>query len=291
MTGKYATRCAFLLCVFFFCTAPAVVAEELRVLATTFPVYLFTRNVARDCPNVRVDLLIPAQTGCPHEYTLTPQDLQKLAKARIIVRNGLGIDAFLHEHFARAAGNARVIDCSAGVKPLRANPHLFAGPKEAAMMVRNIAAGLSAQDADNANAYNAAARAYADRLLELDRRLAALGGLTRRKGVVLQHDALAYIADSAGLSVVAVIQEDEDTPPSAGRLVALTRRMQSEKPVLIISDLQYPDKPVRTLSRETGVPAVGLDTVAAGPADAPLDYYEAVMTVNCQTLETYFGQQ
>jgi ABC-type Zn uptake system ZnuABC Zn-binding protein ZnuA len=279
--------CALL--IFAFCAPRTVAAEELRVLATTFPVYLFTRNVTRDCPNVRVDLLIPAQTGCPHEYTLTPQDLQKLAKARVIVRNGLGIDAFLQEHLARAAASARVIDCSAGIKPLRANPHLFAGPKEAAMMVRNIAAGLSAQDADNAEAYNAAARAYANRLLELDRRLAALGG--RRKGVVLQHNALAYMADSAGLSVVAVIQEDEDTPPSAGRLVALTRRIQNEKPVLILGDLQYPDKPVRTLSRETGVPAVGLDTVAAGPPDAPPEYYETVMTVNCQTLETYLGQQ
>ena len=117
------------------------------------------------------------------------------------------------------------------------------------------------------------------------------GGGAPRKGIVLQHDALAYLAHDAGLDVVDVIQESEDVQPSAARIMALVRRVREEKPVLIVSEPQYSDKPALTLARETGVPAASLDPVASGPADAPLSYYEAVMAANCQILERYFDQR
>lgn len=105
---------------------------------------------------------------------------------------------------------------------------------------------------------------------------------------MLQHDALAYLTYDAGLEVMAVIQESEDTQPSAARLIALAKQIRQEKPVLIAVEPQYSDKPAQALSRETGVPAALLDPVASGPADAPLDYYETVMSANCRTLEQYF---
>ena len=66
-------------------------AAEVRVLATTYPVYLLTRAVAQASPGVRVELLIPARTGCPHEYALTPGDVRRLVTAKIVVINGLGM--------------------------------------------------------------------------------------------------------------------------------------------------------------------------------------------------------
>ena len=60
-----------------FAVTGAFAAEpKVRVLATTYPVYLLTRAVAQTSPDVQVDLLIPAQTGCPHDYALTPKDMQ-----------------------------------------------------------------------------------------------------------------------------------------------------------------------------------------------------------------------
>ena len=70
-----------------FAVSGAVAAEaKVRVLATTYPVYLITRAVTQSSPDVQVDLLIPAQTGCPHDYALTPQDMRKLAAADGSVR-------------------------------------------------------------------------------------------------------------------------------------------------------------------------------------------------------------
>lgn len=91
---------------------------ELRVLATTFPVYLFTRNVAHSRPYVRVELLIPAQAGCPHDYAPTPLDLQKLAQAQVVVMNGLGLEEFLAAPLKKINAKVTVIDSSKGIDPL-----------------------------------------------------------------------------------------------------------------------------------------------------------------------------
>ena len=309
--GKhYALLLACALLATFFAVAGASAAEpKVRVLATTYPVYLITRAVTQSSPDVQVDLLIPAQTGCPHDYALTPKDMQKLAKARIVVINGLGLEAFLQKPLA-AAGKITVIDSSAGVNTIAEehdgdghedghehahdhgglNPHAFASPMQAAIMARNIGRGLAAAEPVAAKSCPEAAEAYAAKLEAVGKRLALVGANAANKNVVALHDGMAYLVRDAGLNLVDVIQEDEEAQPSAARLLDLVKKIKESKPVVLIGEPQYSDKPVRALSTETGVPAVQLDSLASGPANAPLDYYETVMTHNCAILEKYLGK-
>lgn len=293
--------------------APGVpgAAGGFTVMATTFPVWLFTRAVCEDVPGVRVELFVPAQTGCPHEFTPSPADLGRLAAARAIVINGLGLEAFLSQPLRSLDKEHAVIDASRGTHPLPApaeddghghgghdghdhggpgvNPHIFAGPAQAALMVRAIAEGLGRMDPANADAYAANAEKAAKRLEGLSAQLAAVGKAAPHKGIVLQHDDLAYLAHEAGLDTVAVLRAgDEGSALSASRLHALARRLKAEAPVLIAGEPPAPDRAVELLSSESGVPFALLDPVASGPADAAPDYYERVMAANIKTLRRYF---
>ena len=323
-----------------FAVSGAVAAEaKVRVLATTYPVYLITRAVTQNSPDVQVDLLIPAQTGCPHDYALTPKDMQKLAKANIVVINGLGLEAFLEKPLA-AAGKITVIDSSKGVNAIvedhdedqhaahggadkahkdnhdhaaaaghehehdqahehghdhghdhgGVNPHAFASPMQAAIMARNIGRGLAAAEPVAAKNCPEVAEAYAARLESVGKRLAAVGANAANKNVVALHDGMAYLVRDAGLNLVDVIQEDEEAQPSAARLLDLVKKIKESKPVVLIGEPQYSEKPVRALSAETGVPAVQLDSLASGLTNVPLDYYETVMANNCAILEKYFAK-
>ena len=319
-----------------FAVSGAVAAEaKVRVLATTYPVYLITRAVTQNSPDVQVDLLIPAQTGCPHDYALTPKDMQKLAKANIVVINGLGLEAFLEKPLA-AAGKITVIDSSKGVNAIvedhdedqhaahggadkahkedhghaaaaghdhehehghdhghdhgGVNPHAFASPMQAAIIARNIGRGLAAAEPVAAKNCPEVAEAYAARLEAVGKRLAAVGANAANKNVVALHDGMAYLVRDAGLNLVDVIQEDEEAQPSAARLLDLVKKIKESKPVVLIGEPQYSEKPVRALSAETGVPAVQLDSLASGLTNVPLDYYETVMTNNCAILEKYFAK-
>ena len=108
--------------------------------------------------------------------------------------------------------------------------------------------------------------------------------------MVALHDGMAYLVRDAGLNLVDVIQEDEEAQPSAARLLDLVKKIKESKPVVLIGEPQYSEKPVRALSAETGVPAVQLDSLASGLTNVPLDYYETVMTNNCIILEKYFAK-
>ena len=338
--GKhYALLLACTLLATFFAVSGAAAAEpKVRILATTYPVYLITRAVTQSSPDVQVDLLIPAQTGCPHDYALTPKDMQKLAKARIVVINGLGMEAFLEKPLA-TAGKITVVDSSKGVSAIvedhdddqhaapgnanqahkdghdqaaaakghdhehghghdhdhghdhgGVNPHAFASPVQAAIMARNIGRGLAAAEPVAAKNCPEAAEAYAAKLEAVGQRLAAVGAKAANKNVVALHDGMAYLVRDAGLNLVDVIQEDEEAQPSAARLLELVKKIKESKPVVLIGEPQYSEKPVRVLSAETGVPAVQLDSLASGPVNAPLDYYENVMIQNCAILEKYFAK-
>ncbi|OXS29812.1 MAG: zinc ABC transporter substrate-binding protein [Desulfovibrio sp. MES5] len=305
---------------------------KLRILATTYPVYLLARNVVQSNPGAQVDLLIPAQTGCPHDYALTPKDMQKLAQADVLLLNGLGLDDFMLKALPNAKPGLVVVDSSAGVVPLKENsahedgdedhdghehaarhgheesdhghdhdhdhghhhdhgginPHAFASPSQAAIMVKNMAQGLAKADPQNAASYESSASAYEKVLSGLSERLAALGAKAPNRGIALMHDALSYMAHDAGLEVVAVIQENEEAQPSAGRLIKVAEILREHKPALIASEPQYSDKAVQTLAREVGIPAAQLDSLASGPASPALDHYEKIMSNNINILEKYF---
>jgi zinc transport system substrate-binding protein len=94
---------------------PKETEKKRIVLCTTFPIYQLTRNVVGERDGVEVKLLLPSQLGCPHDYALTPQDMQKLANAEVLVVNGLGMEEFLGAPVRKANDKLTIIDSSAGI--------------------------------------------------------------------------------------------------------------------------------------------------------------------------------
>lgn len=90
--------------------------EKLDILCATFPIYQITRNVTKGRDVAKVSLMIPAQLGCPHDYALKPQDMQKLSRADVLVINGFGMEEFLGTPVEKANSKLKIIDTSNGIK-------------------------------------------------------------------------------------------------------------------------------------------------------------------------------
>ncbi len=297
-------------------------AEKRTVLCTTFPIYQITRNVVKDREGVDVQLMLPSQLGCPHDYALTPQDMQKLAKAEVLVVNGLGLEEFLGAPVHNANDKLIVVDSSEGIGQTlqyaeghscsvcetsaqdsehdadghhhhhhhhsQANPHLFASPRMVAKLALNIAAQLSKADPTGKNAYTENAKAYAEKMSELADEMAALGKRLQNNRIVPTHGIFDYLARDMGLEVVAVMQA-HGQEPSAAEMLELVRTIREKKAGGIFTEPQYPQETASVLAQETGANVAMLDPVATGPDDAPLDYYETVMRKNMKTLEETLG--
>ena len=105
------------------CTPAAEPGDDgtLHILATTYPVYLFTTAVTEGAEDVEVSLLVNQPTSCLHDYTLTVSDMRAIEKADVLVMNGAGLEDFMGD--ALAASDAAVIDCSEGIELLPALGH------------------------------------------------------------------------------------------------------------------------------------------------------------------------
>ncbi len=277
-----------------------------RILAVTFPTWLLTRNVTANIPGVRVDLMLPAGTGCPHDYALSPRDMRKPAEADILAINGLGLEAFLGDptalnpRLATADASYGLKDplpdataCTHGKAPSCAhshvNPHVFASPRQAAAMSLILGERLAELDTERASLYRENARRYARRLDELADAFAALGARLSNRRIVTQQAVFDYLIRDAGLETAAVLQAEEHRQPSAADMLRLVRVIRERNAGAVFTEPAFPDRAARAVADEAGVPAARLDPVSSGPEDAPLDYYETVMRANLRVLEQTLG--
>lgn len=95
--------------------------EALDVLCSFFPMYVFTKNVVGETPGVNVQLMLPPEMGCPHDYDLTPNDMKKIASADVYVMNGAGLEAFPVDQILKANPDVVVIDTSKNIDHIHAD--------------------------------------------------------------------------------------------------------------------------------------------------------------------------
>jgi len=89
---------------------------RVHVLCSFFPMYVFTKNVVGDVKDTSVELMLPAQSGCPHDYDLTPEDVKKIGNADLYIMNGDGLESFGEKQVKAANPKVEIVDTSVGVE-------------------------------------------------------------------------------------------------------------------------------------------------------------------------------
>ena len=258
---------------------------EVNVLCTTAPVTLLAKAVIDGVDGYKVTTMLPAAIGCPHDYALTPQDMRKLAKADVIIINGLGMEDFLDGAIPRVNRKALVVDSSKGVKgllPFRDseeecsehghehrhehkhehawNEHLFAAPGTAAELVRRIAEELSVKFPEDSVKFSANAKKYREALLNLDKEYRAFGKSipAEKRNIAVQHGIFDYLASALGLHVTEYLQPHTGSEPSAAQIREMTAHLKRHGASANLAEKNYPSKVTDLVSRETKIPVLTL---------------------------------
>ena len=278
------------------CSGCAAEEDAGKTIVTSFyPMYVFTQNVVRDVPGVRVVNMAAESVGCLHDYQLQTRDMVTLEGADALVINGGGMEQFMDKVIAQRP-ELPVINASDGIEMLCGeddhdghdhdhgvyNAHVWLDPALAMRQVQNIADGLAAVDSENAEAYQRNAAAYKTRLqalhAELSAQLAPLAG----SAIVTFHEAFTYFADAYGLVVAGVIANDAGEEPSTRQIAATCDLVKQYKVKALFVEPQYPTKSAETIARETGAKVFTLDPVVSG--DGSPESYENAMRENARVL-------
>lgn len=288
-------------------------AAETDILCTTLPVAALTNAVVQNVPGFKVTQMLSSTIGCPHDYALTPQDMHKLAKADVIVINGLGMEDFLNGAIPRVNRKALLLDSSKGAKGILHsrehgtectdpshhhhahgntwNEHLFSAPGTAAEVVNRIATELSRKyPADTAGFQQNAAR-YSAELLKLDQEYRAFGKTipAGQRNIAVQHGIFDYIASAAGLHVTEYLQSHTGSEPSAAQIRKMIALLKQQKVAVILAEQGYPSKVTDLVSRETRIPVVVLSVYPADRSADPAKFL-AVFRSNLNLLKAFYGK-
>ncbi len=282
-------------------TAPSMVAS-FSILGD------MVREVAGDRVRLRT---IAGSNADAHTFQPRPSDAQSLRGAALVVRNGLGFDAWF-ERMLRA-GNFRgpQVVASEGITPrqmpahshghshggggaerrqnhsvgprLVPDPHAWQDLRHGVAYIHNIARGLAAADAPNAARHEAAAAAYVTRLEALDawvRAEIAAVPEARRK-VVTSHDAFGYFGAAYGITFLSPQGVSTEAEPSAADVARLIRLIRAQNITAVFMENMGNPATLQRLAREAGVTVQGrLYADALSEPGGPAPSYEAMFRHN-----------
>jgi ABC-type Zn uptake system ZnuABC Zn-binding protein ZnuA len=281
---------------------PLATGRVLHVVATTTQVADFARNIGGDQVQV-TSLLKPGVDA--HDYEPSPADLEAIARADLVVENGVGLEAWLDDTIKSSGFTGPVVDTSQGVK-LRAgghadegkeqaggdehDPHIWQNPRNAQLMAANIQRGLAAAEPANATAFQANLAAYTRQLRVLDAEVEHQIDSLANKKLVTNHDAFGYYIDRYGLEFVgSVIPSFDSSAELSGRDIRdLVAKIKATGVKAIFSETTLPPKTAETIGREAGVRVVvGEDALygdALGPPGSDGDTYLEMIRHNTATI-------
>lgn len=264
--------------------------DKLKIVTSFYPIYLDTVNITRGVKGVEVVNLTPPQTGCLHDYQLTPEDMKTLETADIFVVNGLGMESFL-DKVTETYPNLKIINASDSpeIVPIVENgvpnPHVWLSVTYSIQQVKNITSKLSELDPEHKDDYRTHALEYCGELSELrDEMHLSLAMLTNRD-IVTFHEAFPYLAAEFDLKVAAVIEREPGTEPTPQELTETIDKINALPVKVIFTEPQYSPKAAETIARETGAQIFTLDPIVTGEAKPEnLPNYVDRMINNLMTL-------
>ncbi len=278
------------------CASPARSDKGLRVLCTTYPLYLFTTAVTAGANNVEVNLLVNSQTSCLHDYTLTVADMKAIEGADVIVMNGVGLEDFMSA--ALEQSHAAVIDASAGISLLPAfghegrqeefDPHYWMDPHRAGQMAENIANGLAGLEASHSEVFQANLSAALTALSRVDPYYR--DAVFPPYPLITFHDGFQYFSSAYGFDLLMAIEEEDGSTVSAAEIKELAALIEEKDIPAIFVERNGSRSAAEVLSRETGCAVYELDMLMSGGGEGLQPYLDA-MSANVETIHNTFESE
>ena len=269
-------------------TPPLRAEDRLNLVASFSVLGDLVRNVGGDRVNVTT---LVGPDGDVHVYAPAPADAKKIADARLLIVNGLGLEGWLPRLLQASGSKAPIVMATRGIAPLKlgsdADPHAWQSVVNARLYVANIRDALVAADPAAAEVFRNQAQAYLTKLDALDREVReAIAKIPQsRRKVISTHDAFGYFASAYGVEFIAPEGVSTESEASARDIADIITQVKSRKiPAVFLENISDP-RLIRRIAAETGARVGGTlysDSLTDEKGDAPT--YIDMVRHNIRTL-------
>ena len=298
---KHALVCA----VITFMPLGALAQEKPLAVVASFSIL---GDFAQEVGGARVEVTtLVGPDGDAHVYEPRPADAIALARADVVLVNGLLFEGFLSRLVEASGTEARIVAVTDGVDILEDpagghyhfigevaifhaepnDPHAWQSVANAKIYVKNIAAAFCAADAEGCTTYEANAQAYLEQLTALDAEIrdtiAAIPA--DRRVVVVAHNAFRYFERDYGIAFLSPQGVSTEAEASAADVAGLIRDIRARRAGAVFAENIADPRLVEQIAAEAGLRLGGtLYSDALSAPDGPAPTYLALMRHNLSTL-------
>ncbi|MGF2144625.1 metal ABC transporter substrate-binding protein [Vagococcus fluvialis] len=289
---------------------------KLEIVTSFYPMYDFTKNVAKDKANV--SMLIDGGVES-HDYEPSAKDMAKIQNADVFVYNSNEMETWVETVLENIdTSKVKVIEASKGIELLKGSeshdgedhdehadeeeheghdhdhghshafdPHVWLDPLLVKKEVRTISDALIEIDSKNKDYYEKNTTEYLSKLDKLnDDYVAAFEGAKSRK-FVTQHTAFSYLANQYGLEQVAISGLSPDQEPTPKELKGIQDLVKKENINVIYTESSASEKIAKTIADATGAELAVLnpmESVSKKDRENGADYL-SIMAENLEALK------
>ncbi len=250
---------------------PSRAENRISVVATTGMI----GDAARAIGGERTDVTALMGPGVdPHLYRQTSSDVAKLARADLVLHNGLYLEAQLEPLLKKLAARQRVVAVAEAIPADRLlghaqyqakfDPHVWMDPDLWVHPVRAVRNALIAADPEGRTTYEANATRYLDDLGRISGYVKqALASVPKEKRVLISaHDAFGYFGRAYDFEVLGIQGISTESEAGLRRVEDLVTLIVDRKIASIFVESSVSDRNVRALIE--GAAARGHDVKVGG---------------------------
>jgi zinc/manganese transport system substrate-binding protein len=272
-------------------TAPSPAAPQAKIdVATSFTILA---DIARNVGGELVDVTsLVGPDADVHSYVPSPADAKRIANAKLLILNGLGLEGSTERFMRAAAKGANVAVASAGIVPLtlggEADPHAWQSIDNTKIYAANIRDALIAIDPADRFTFEANTAAYLRRLdaLATEVKAAVATIPVERRKLITSHRAFDYFSHAYGVDFIAPTGVSTEADPSARDVARIIAQIREQKiPAVFLENVTDP-RLLERIARESGARIGGTlySDALTGP-DGPAPAYIDLIRHNVKELE------
>ena len=266
------------------------IEEKIKAVASFYPYYEFTKNVAGDSATVEQ---FTKSGAAAHNWEPRAREIHKLQDADAFVYNGLQMEPYIDSIIESGEfNNVSFIKASIGISLLKPqgtpanmdddhddehesihvynndfihDPHIWLDPILVKQQVENIRNGLISIDPDNTAQYESNAEKYNVKLDALDAKIKSELSMCDRDTFVTFHNAFAYFADRYDLNVLTVSGLVPNTDASAAKIATFVNYVKDNDINVIFAEEFVNPRLTEVIAEEAGAQVMTLSTIETLP--------------------------
>lgn len=245
---------------------PASDSSSLLVFVSIVPqTYILERIGA---PYVKVEALVPANQD-PHTFTVTPQKVLDLTRARAYFTIGMPFEERLREKLSGANQQLVFYDMAEGVYKAEHNhdhshehscsedPHIWLAPPLLVKISQNSLSALCEMDPLHRDVYQANARRLLEEIEQCHQEISQQLAPHKGKAFYIYHPDLGWFAETYGLRQETI--QASGKPPSAKYLVGVIQKAQEDKARVIFVQPQFESSTAEKVAQAVGAKLISFN--------------------------------